>query len=215
MDIKLITVLEGALKSFLVRLFQVVWIAGFLIILAIIFANTSSFNELPSTIFGSFAWLVFFAVIQYLIFSNLDPRALFDGTLMPDSKISINRGLFSILVGVGLSLSILSGIAAKFYHSYQYNQKIEAGNDVGFYKEALDDIAYSYEPTDCYTEDGETPKREDLQKIARDLDKQGINGLNILMVISRRNDDIGNALRCAIMDDVSIEDIAIIAGIKY
>lgn len=207
--------MESALKSFLVRLFQVLWIAGFLIVLGVIFANISFYGELSSAIFGAFAWMVFFAVIQYLIFSNLDPRALFDGTLMPDSKISINRSLFSILVGVGLSLSILSGIAAKFYHSYQYNQKIEAGNDVGFYKEALDDIAYSYEPTDCYTEDNETPKREDLQKIARDLDKQGINGLNILVVISRRNDDIGNALRCAVMDDVSIEDIAIIAGIKY
>lgn len=215
MDIKLITVVESALKSFLVRLFQVVWVAGFLIILGVIFANISFYNELSSAIFGAFAWMVFFAVVQYLIFSNFDPHALFDGTLMPDSKISINRSLFSILVGVGLSLSILGGIAAKFYHSYQYNQKIEAGNDVGFYKEALDDIAYSYEPTDCYTEASENPKKEDLQQIARDLDKQGINGLNILMVISRRNDDIGNALRCAIMDDVSIEDIAIIAGIKY
>lgn len=203
------------MKSFLVRLFQVLWIAGFLIVLGVIFANISFYGELSSAIFGAFAWLVFFAVIQYLIFSNLDPRALFDGTLMPDSKISINRGLFSTLVGVGLALSILSGIAAKLYLDHQYNQKIEAGNDIGFYKEALGDIAYSYEPTDCYTENDNIPKNEDLRKIARDLDRQGVNGLNILVTISKRNDDIGNAIRCTIRDDVNVEDIAKGAGIKY
>lgn len=215
LDIKLTTVLESALKSFLVRLFQVIWIAGFLIILGIIFANISFYGELSSAIFGAFAWLVFFAVIQYLIFSNLDPRALFDGTLMPDSKNSINRGLFSILVGVGLSLSILSGIAAKFYHSYQYNQKIEAGNDIEFYSEILESISYSYEPTDCYMEDENPPKKEDLQRTAMSIEKQGISGLNILVTISRRNDSIGNALRCEIRDDVGIENIAAIADIKY
>lgn len=203
------------LKSFLVRLLQVVWIIGFVAVLWSLYASIALYGEILLVISSVCIWIIFFAVIQYLIFSTLDPRALFDGSIMPNSKSSINRRWLAIGFAASLGLAVIGGITGKMYYTYEYNQKIKAGSDTSFYKEVLTDIAYSNVPTDCEDNEEDPPKKADLQRLVSNLKSQGVVGLNILVKIAERNDNIGNALRCAIRDYKSIDEIATIADIDY
>ena len=164
------------MKSFLVRLFQVLWIIGFTVVLGGIFANIASYNELPAAVFGACVWLIFFAVIQYLLFATLDPRALFDGSMMPNNKGGITRRSFAIGIATSLALVVISGVTAKLYLNYQDNKKLEAGSDIDFYSEILTEITYRHDFTDCYYTEEDKPKKADLQQIAKNLENQGVVG---------------------------------------
>ena len=94
----------------------------------------------------------------------------------------------------------------------QKNAKIEKLNkDI----EILTEITYRHDFTDCYYTEEDKPKKADVQQIAKNLENQGVVGLNILVEIADRNDKIGEAFRCAIWEDMSIDEIATIAGIDY
>ena len=211
----LTTTLENRLKSFLVRLLQVLWVIGFAVVLGGIFANIAFYNELPAAVFGACAWLIFFAVIQYLLFATLDPRALFDGSIVPNNKGGITRRSFAIGIATSLALVVISGVITKLYLTYQDNQKLEAGSDIDFYSEILTESTYRHDFTDCYYTEEDKPKKADVQQIARNLENKGVVGLNILVEIADRNDKIGEAFRCAIREDMSIDEMATIAGIDY
>lgn len=194
------------MRAFFIRLLQIIWVAGFLGILMGLFINIAYNDELIATIIVSIIWLLFFAGIQYLFFSTLNPRSLFDSRLIIKEVGHINKKFFAILVAAALGLTVIGGIAIKLYQSYQYNQKIEAGNDVGFYSKLLKDSAYKYEIEDCYADD--RPKKAEIQKVSHDLKSTGVNGLNIILTLANQDDRIGNSIRCAITEDIGIEELA-------
>lgn len=71
------------MKSFIIRLLQVIWIlsAAFALIATVVNILNVYFDSVPGIIGGFFGWSIFLMIIQYLIFAKLDPRYLFDGSL--------------------------------------------------------------------------------------------------------------------------------------
>ena len=73
------------LKAFFIRLLQVLWVLisfpAVMFIISIV-SSSDSFDE-TMTVIGSFIFLyVMLIVMQYLIFASLNPKTLFDGSLL-------------------------------------------------------------------------------------------------------------------------------------
>ena len=71
------------MKSFIIRLLQVIWVLSAIFATFGIIAHSFDgyLEGLAVTVFSFFAWSVFLIVFQYLIFAKLDPRRLFNGSL--------------------------------------------------------------------------------------------------------------------------------------
>jgi len=71
------------LKSFIVRLLQVIWVLSSVIAVIAVIVNIFDgyLDGITGSIFGFLVWSIFLIIIQYLIFAKLDPRYLFDGSL--------------------------------------------------------------------------------------------------------------------------------------
>ena len=96
------------------------------------------------------------------------------------------------------------------------NKKLEAGSDIAFFDEILNDTINNYNLTECSDID-QIPdaSKKDLQAAALDLKNQKVNGLNILVKIAEQDDALGRRFRCLINEDVDIEEIAEAANVKY
>lgn len=71
------------MKSFIVRLLQVIWVLSSVIAVIAVIVNIFDgyLDGVTGSIFGFLVWSIFLIIIQYLIFAKLDPRYLFDGSL--------------------------------------------------------------------------------------------------------------------------------------
>ena len=71
------------MKSFIVRLLQVIWVLSSVIAVIAVIVNIFDgyLDGITGSIFGFLVWSIFLIIIQYLIFAKLDPRYLFDGSL--------------------------------------------------------------------------------------------------------------------------------------
>ena len=71
------------MKSFIIRLLQVIWVLSSVIaVIAVIVNIFNGYSDgVTGSIFGFLVWSIFLIIIQYLIFAKLDPRYLFDGSL--------------------------------------------------------------------------------------------------------------------------------------
>lgn len=75
------------MRAFIIRLLQVIWVLS--TVIAAIAIAVNIFNGyadgITGSIFGFFVWSIFLVIIQYLVFAKLDPRCLFNGSLIKKS----------------------------------------------------------------------------------------------------------------------------------
>ena len=87
------------MKSFIIRLLQVIWIlsATFSLIAIVVNILNVYFDSVPGIIGGFFGWSIFLMIIQYLIFAKLDPRYLFDGSLKNEklTALTLSEAVYS------------------------------------------------------------------------------------------------------------------------
>lgn len=77
------------MKSFFIRLLQVFWVLSLLIAAAfIIIVLLNGTLEVVMTVLGSLVfWFTMLIIVQYLVFAKLNPKSLFDGSLVKKSVL--------------------------------------------------------------------------------------------------------------------------------
>lgn len=188
---------------------QVIWILTILGISAGVYSVISLSGNILEVLGVSLAWLTFLIIFQYLIFASIKPTIFFG--------VEKSR-YFTIFVLVCVIGSIIGGVTMKFYNDYEYNKKLEAGNDIVFYDKILKNIIYKhdYDVDDCTsTENPPTARKDDLYSSVDELKKQQVTRLNILVVLADRDNELGRAIRCALYDGIGVKGMAEVAGITY
>lgn len=195
------------MKGFFTRLMQVLWVlTSLLFSLSVSLLVIGNFSEnVWFFIVLILVWALLLVIVQYLIFSKLNPNVLFN-----------KKNFLTKLSILSVVLAIILGSSLNIYQSYTYKKKLKAGNDVDFFNERIRNVVYKYGSDECFRED-EQPKgsRILLVEEANKLNKQGINGLAALLVMANRDDDLGLVIRCSFYDGLDSKDLAEIAAIDY
>lgn len=195
------------MKGFFTRLMQVLWVlTSLLFSLSVSPLAIGNFSEDAwFFIIIILVWALLLVIVQYLIFSKLNPNVLFN-----------KKNFLTKLSMLSIVLAIILGSSLNIYQSYTYKKKLKAGNDVDFFNERIRNVVYKYGSDECFRED-EQPKGSRIMLVeeANKLNKQGINGLAALLVMANRDDDLGFVIRCSFDDGLDSKDLAEIAEIDY